>query len=483
MTILAAISLSVFFSHPMPLDMPRAEAYLVSSGDSRRLEDRFNVQDLWTSRAVLGRWEDDDGRCFTVSRLDKTPPVFAEKTMTRTEYTASEATIDKRKDLEAIFRSVNMLSPVPLAEEPSRPRQMPRGIKDAEYMEGTNTAIVCRFLPEKSDTWYLATWELVEGDETAAMKETFEEGFLTCWDDVLIEGIREEIGRAERLKEEKSAKAKRKKRESPVSERELLRIDARHSVTNYVNWHATDSDEFVVLDDLQIGTAFIQTLTNDLKTMRARYADVVPSPLDGSNVLCVARVFKDRDEYLDTIGDDMKWTAAYWDPTRRELVAYLPENGEKELLKTIRHEAFHQYLSYAASMISASPWFNEGYAQYFEDEESEDWELGPGALIDLEALSEAIPSVMKMGYKEFYDGTDAERRVKYRLAWSMARFIEKGAPEIRFKPFKDLKSDYIESLLKKQDMTVATAEAFGSEEKLKLFVAEWVKFWKKRMAQ
>ena len=441
MTILAAISLSVFFSHPMPLDMPRAEAYLVSSGDSRRLEDRFNVQDLWTSRAVLGRWEDDDGRCFTVSRLDKTPPVFAEKTMTRTEYTASEATIDKRKDLEAIFRSVNMLSPVPLAEEPSRPRQMPRGIKDAEYMEGTNTAIVCRFLPEKSDTWYLATWELVEGDETAAM------------------------------------------RESPVSERELLRIDARHSVTNYANWHATDSDEFVVLDDLLIGTAFIQTLTNDLKTMRAKYADVVPSPLDGSNVLCVARVFKDRDEYLDTIGDDMKWTAAYWDPARRELVAYLPENGEKELLKTIRHEAFHQYLSYAASMISASPWFNEGYAQYFEDEESEDWELGPGAVIDLEALAEAIPSVMKMGYKEFYDGTDAERRVKYRLAWSMARFIEKGAPDIRFKPFKDLKSDYIESLLKKQDMSVATAEAFGSEEKLKLFVAEWVKFWKKRMAQ
>ena len=55
MLILAA---SLFFAHPTPLDMPRAEAYLVREGGVRRLEDRFNTLDLWTSRAVLGRWED-----------------------------------------------------------------------------------------------------------------------------------------------------------------------------------------------------------------------------------------------------------------------------------------------------------------------------------------------------------------------------------------------------------------------------------------
>ena len=67
MLILAA---SLFFAHPTPLDMPRAEAYLVREGGVRRLEDRFNTLDLWTSRAVLGRWEDDDGRAFMVAKLD-----------------------------------------------------------------------------------------------------------------------------------------------------------------------------------------------------------------------------------------------------------------------------------------------------------------------------------------------------------------------------------------------------------------------------
>ena len=59
-----AAAFSLFLAHPAPLDMPRAEAYLVNDGESIRLEDRYSVDDLWTSRAVLGRWEDDDGRFF-----------------------------------------------------------------------------------------------------------------------------------------------------------------------------------------------------------------------------------------------------------------------------------------------------------------------------------------------------------------------------------------------------------------------------------
>ena len=52
---LAAVSASLFFTTPAPLDMPRAEAYLVKEGGLRRLEDRFNRLDLWTSRTVTGR--------------------------------------------------------------------------------------------------------------------------------------------------------------------------------------------------------------------------------------------------------------------------------------------------------------------------------------------------------------------------------------------------------------------------------------------
>ena len=56
----AILAASLFFCHPAPLDMPRASAYLVSdTSGAIRLEDRYDELDLWTSRAVLGRWTDD----------------------------------------------------------------------------------------------------------------------------------------------------------------------------------------------------------------------------------------------------------------------------------------------------------------------------------------------------------------------------------------------------------------------------------------
>ena len=226
-------------------------------------------------------------------------------------------------------------------------------------------------------------------------------------------------------------------------------------------------------------------LTNDFPVMRAKYAAALPTPIDGSNVLCVARVYATRDEYLDALEADgltnMTWSAAYWSAERRELVAYLPPNGEQELLRTIRHEAFHQHLSYATSMISASPWLNEGYAQYFEDEKNADW----GDEIELteenvDRLAQLIPGLLQMDYAQFYDGTDFSRRMKYRLAWSIVRFVEKGADEVRLKPFAGLKRRYVEALLETHDMRQATSAAFRDADLLKKFIAEWKKFWTKK---
>ena len=48
--------LSLFFTDPAPLDMPRAEAYLVREKGALRLEDRFNRMELWVSQSLIGRW-------------------------------------------------------------------------------------------------------------------------------------------------------------------------------------------------------------------------------------------------------------------------------------------------------------------------------------------------------------------------------------------------------------------------------------------
>jgi len=463
MTLLLAASL--FFTTPAPLDLPRAEAFLVRDGDIRRLEDRYNTFDLWMSRAVIGRWFDDDARTFVLARLDVLPPALLDApSETRQDYVAGivKADAKEKKDLK---RMVDFLSPVEPAEEFKPPRQMPHGYKDVRYCQGTNTsAIICAFRPEKSPTWYLASWELAAEDDFGEKLAEFEKEFLSkrVWEEK-VKGQRLEV--------------------KGQGERDLLRADVKQSVEAYDNWHAADSADFIVVDDLET-RGFTTSITNDLPLWRKRFAEVLPTPVDGTNVLAVARIYRDRDDYLDAAGDDMAWSAAYWSPSRRELVACLPPDGDvRALRRTIHHEAFHQYLSYATAMITTSPWLNEGYAQYFEDDASTSEKYAVAKPQEwtpeqIDKLAVALPSIFAMDYKLFYGGTDSERHLKYRLAWSIAVFIEKGAPLVRFEPFNNLKQDYIEALLKTHDMRQATDSAFGSSDKLAQFVTEWKRFWK-----
>ena len=475
--IVAATALELFFAEPAPLEMPSAEAYLVRMNGVSRLEDRYDAIDLWTSQSVVGRWADDEGREFTLASLEYAPPSSVATRRTTREGYASTRSRMKPGDIDALNAAVKLLSPFDMPDEPVPSHVGLNGWKIL-YYHGTNTtAIACAFLPKGRDTWHFASWTLADGDEFAAALERFEEDFLSNWDEAVERHLPTERGA------EKAEKARRRgDAEPPIpGERELLRADARHSVACYPRWNVTDGREFSVLDDLLDTSGFVVAFTNDLAAARSRYASVLPTPIDGTNTLCVARIFRDRSEYAAALGVngrvDMEWSAAYWNQSKREIVAYLPPEGEKELLRTMRHEAFHQYLSYACSMIAVSPWLNEGYAQYFEYEESVDWQLGAVAGPDPKALATLLPLVFAMDYRDFYSGTDEERRLKYRLAWSIAVFVEKGADKVRGRPFANFKRDYIAALLKTQDMHKATAAAFGSERAMEDFVDEWVRFW------
>ena len=448
------------FAQPVPLEMPRAEAYLVTAGDRQYLEDRYERFDLWLSHCVCGRWVDEDGRVFTLAELDSVPPASTEDgTVTREDFAAALVPFDK-KNRKVLASAIAMLTAAELPEKPSAPRQLPRGYADVDYYHGTATNyIICAYLKEKASVWQLAVWELAEGDAFEERLEYFEKEFL------------EKPKTHPEVSVPKAVKG----------ERELLREEARHSIAAYPDWRMTDSEEFAIIDDLPSASSFRIALTNDLKRRRAEYAKAVPSPLDQTNVLAVARIYATREEYLEALAandeTNMEWTAAYWSPRRRELVAYLPQDGEAELMKTIRHEAFHQYLSYATSFLPTSPWFNEGFAQYFE-------EGGEGAdkfagldKEQLEVLSKLIAPILMMDYAEFYSGTDIERRAKYRLAARLIYFLEKGAPNVRFDPFKNFKRDYLAALLRTKDPRQATNAAFGSKDNFELFVSEWKKFW------
>lgn len=465
----------LWFAQPAPLDMPVAEAYHVKdSHGTQWLEDRYDELDLWTADTVLSRWQGEDGRYLTVSKLESLPPMFLGQTVTREQYRADRVPIPV-KDRKLRERAIEKLSPFDLPERPASPEQEIRGFDQVAYYEGTNrSAIVCACLPEKADAWYLTVWTLLPDDDLDEAREIFEEEFLAKWPERLKEGVRSACGRTEpRRTRERAEKANRSE------ERELYREDAIHSVTNYPNWHVTAAPEFLILDDLPPGNTAIAAVTNELTVMRAKYAAALPSPINGSNVLAVARIFKNEDEFRASLAENedetYAWSAGFWNPRKREIVAYLPPTDlqHKQLLKLFRHEALHQYFSYACSMIPPSSWINEGYAQYFEDESVTDW----GIAVDLDAVATLLPLFMVTDGQAFYDGTPEEVRLKYRIAWSLAYFLEKGAPKVRFQPFKDVTKNYIQALLRHQDCKRATLEAFGTEDNFKLFIAEWKKFW------
>lgn len=446
--------------------MPKAAAFLSTDKNGvRRLVDKYDRMDLWTSHAVLGRWEDRDLRVFTLSQIEETPPVdlTTVELLTRLDYEKKVQSI-YRRDEKTRKKAMELLSPVELAEKGENPKYPIRGFKEVKYFEGTNeNAIVCAFLPKESENWYLATWEF-DGtqDEREVLRKDFEKHFLAEDFFALTTSVGGDIPGAPNR--------------TNLTERDLLARDCKHSVENYKSWQVKDIGEIVVLSDLPRSSKFVEKLKEELPRMRELYKKTWPTKLDTSNTLAVMRLYEDRSKYLTAVGEDKEWTAAFWCPERRELVAYLPEDGEGELMKTIRHEAFHQYLSYATAMLPTSPWMNEGYAQYFEEPEARQ---DLGITVDFEEVAKYIPTLLQMDYAQFYEGTNLERRFKYRLAWSIAVFIEEGLDQIRNKPFKDFKTDYMKYLLETRDPAEATARAFKNREMLDRFLAEYVKFWTK----
>jgi len=226
---------SLFFTSPVPQDMPRAEAFLVKEGEVRRLEDRYDTFDLWLYRSTIGTWY-ADGRVFSLARLDTLPPSMRNApTETRTAYVAGcrKADVKNKTHLRRMVEAFTMVAD----EQPLEftvPHQLPRGYDDVLYCQGTNrAAIVCAFRPEKSPCWYLATWLLAPDDNFEERRDAFERDFLdhTEWKPYV-----ESVAAVTVPKQ--------------PTERDLLRFDLHRGVAAFDEWHFTGSADFAIVDDL-----------------------------------------------------------------------------------------------------------------------------------------------------------------------------------------------------------------------------------------
>jgi hypothetical protein len=480
---------TLFAASPDGVSMPHTESFLVTESDgSRRLEDRYDTFDLWTARTVRARWRDAAGNLLVVARLAFAPPDDPPETLsTRSDFERRLPSLAiKPKDAAARNAAVVACAPVDVFEEPVRPRRSRRReIETLLYYQSTNQlASVWVFRPvvhkrgAKTD-WYMAALVLSPDENPDSASAQFDAYFL------------------DRVRALPDPNPSHPNSPSPIlnsqfsilnSESSLLKRDYALSVVNYEGWHSTESGDVVVVDDLapQSHDTFVSSLTNDLPRLRAAYAASVPSPLVSTNIAAV-RVFSEREDYLAYVGEGVEWSAAVWSPRHRELVLNLTVAGMDELIKTVRHEAFHQYLAYAGAMAEASPWFNEGHAELFAHTSfdrdgklvfEKDAVAAQWVHANADAVAAYLPAFVLLDYADFYSGTDAQRRARYHIAWSIAYFLEVGAPEVRFRPFKRLRADYMSALVRTRRAEAATTSVFTLD-KMKLFSAEWKKFWKK----
>ncbi|MGN0845920.1 MAG: hypothetical protein ACI4RA_00880 [Kiritimatiellia bacterium] len=471
-----------------PLDLPRAEAYLVTRDGASFLEDRYDSFDLWTVRTLRGRWRDAAGNQLFLARLDSRPLGDAPGT-TRTRRSFRSALESRRfnpKDAAQRDEAAELVSPVELGSA-ARPRRAQRRnfAELVAYSTPNERAVVFAFRPVDPERkgsagdWYLAALLAAPGEDMAEVRARFDEDFL---DRVFVPTV---------AVRRKWPHAPQTKADDDATEAELLRADVRAQVANYDEWASADSADVTVLDNLDEGlrARFVASLTNALPRLRRAYAECVPSPLVSTNALAVVRVFRSREEYLAYVGIDKKWTAAIWSPVRRELVLYHPEAGVEKLLRTVWHEAFHQYMAYAGSMIESSPWFNEGHAQLFENAHLDaegriafDRDEQACAYVHEYAaeLAEILPEVLEMDYDEFYSGTQEDVAAKYRLVWSIAYFLEVGAPKLRFQPYASFRADYMKALIETRSMHGATRAVLGDEKSRDAFVAAWRAFWREQ---
>ena len=136
-----------------------------------------------------------------------------------------------------------------------------------------------------------------------------------------------------------------------------------------MKWWEEDGPQYKFMTNLDRakGGKFLKDAMGLMSAMRKAYEFYVPPQKPVGK--CTVRVFKTLEDYQEylagTSSDELMFSCGLWDPSREELLisAADVENAQK----TMRHEAFHQYLFYATGGSRHAIWFNEGHACFFEN--------------------------------------------------------------------------------------------------------------------
>lgn len=219
----------------------------------------------------------------------------------------------------------------------------------------------------------------------------------------------------------------------------IFRADARRAMLK--QWKAKDTENFFIVYHTD-NTKLINQVAGDLEAIRPLYQKYFPAkkPIEAVSVV---RICKDLDEYHKYGGP--AGSGGYWNWVAKELVLFdysaVPPSAvtqsrhmsEKDSYIVLYHEAFHQYIYYAAGQISPHSWFNEGLGDVFSgtviyDDSFKVKEVGPSrwrvnVVKDAEAGDKWIPlkELIKAEQHEYYNR--AKVSVMYAEGWAFCYFL------------------------------------------------------------
>ena len=258
------------------------------------------------------------------------------------------------------------------------------------------------------------------------------------------------------------------------------------SIQNMKNWWYMETDNYLMVSNIKNKTT-VRTLAQGLERSRRGYVQYYPlkQPL---KAVSVARMFQTREEYLNFVGDSLKWTGGVWMPSKKELVVSPTNWGDrrarrKMMVEVSYHEAFHQYIYFATGERTTSAWFNEGSAQFFEGMEFK----GKRIVIGIEpymakrmltlGTTTNIKRLLYMSYKDFYNENTSSDN--YALSHGLLFFLQKGAQLMKYKHknnYHEIPTKYYNAILDGKSPKKATDIAWEGVDMNK-FTEDFQEFW------
>ena len=450
----------------MPALTPKSQRWRYRQGEETWTEEHYDVREIWMGHECSCRWKDRKGNQLALATPTAFCPDLADSHAKREDIDAKmaeDAAAFAEPSDETFVRWAAEFSNAKLETSALAPLTVP-SLSAVRLVDFGGSSRIAAFFKTKTGPWRYVEFSLAQGSspkDREALMKTF------------LKGIVED-----------------KARSGGAGDRGGIVTEGR-----WKTFPAKDGYRFKTDLSLSQGTAFIKNAGRLMAAMQAAYRRYVPPQKEIG--ISTVRVFATREGYNEYMrgatGESGERSIGLWSPSHDELLILdMGNSAREETLKTMRHEAFHQYLSYATGRARHAVWFNEGHACFFENVSYDAkrnyvrvWDdpndRRPAAVAqDPGRFARLFLDIRLLDHEAFYAGTLREVNDRYAAAWAAVYFLEKGAPAFaEFAAYRGVLPAYLKAIADGKSPDEATTIAWEPVAN-RDFAADFSKFWNKR---